>query len=128
MWKEIPPFSFSAGERKIMAHFVVKSLFSSSVAATALGLCGEYFFTVNPGEPKLVSFSQRLQAFQCVDIVRAEGENFTILTFCLGDFSQLRVSLPERQSPIVPSSSHAQSFAVGFGGFVPPFELEVDGS
>ena len=23
MWKEIPPFSFSAGERKIMAHFVV---------------------------------------------------------------------------------------------------------
>ena len=27
MWKEIPPFSFSAGERKIMAHFVVKSLF-----------------------------------------------------------------------------------------------------
>jgi len=24
MWKEIPPFSFSAGERKIMAHFVVK--------------------------------------------------------------------------------------------------------
>ena len=27
MWKEIPPFSFSAGERKIMAHFVVKTLF-----------------------------------------------------------------------------------------------------
>ena len=26
MWKEIPPFSFSAGERKIMAHFVVKSV------------------------------------------------------------------------------------------------------
>ena len=24
MWKEIPPFSFSAGERKIMAHFVVR--------------------------------------------------------------------------------------------------------
>ena len=24
MWKESPPFSFSAGERKIMAHFVVK--------------------------------------------------------------------------------------------------------
>ena len=24
MWKEIPPFSFSAGERKIMAHFVVE--------------------------------------------------------------------------------------------------------
>ena len=23
MWKEIPPFSFSADERKIMAHFVV---------------------------------------------------------------------------------------------------------
>ena len=23
MWKEIAPFSFSAGERKIMAHFVV---------------------------------------------------------------------------------------------------------
>ena len=23
MWKESPPFSFSAGERKIMAHFVV---------------------------------------------------------------------------------------------------------
>ena len=27
MWKEIPPFSFSAGERKIMAHFVVRCLF-----------------------------------------------------------------------------------------------------
>ena len=27
MWKEIPPFSFSAGERKIMAHFVVKCPF-----------------------------------------------------------------------------------------------------
>ena len=26
MWKEIPPFSFSAGERKIMAHFVVNTL------------------------------------------------------------------------------------------------------
>jgi len=26
MWKEIPAFSFSAGERKIMAHFVVKSV------------------------------------------------------------------------------------------------------
>src|SRR3990172_11818776 len=25
MWKEIPPFSFSAGERKIMAHFVVSN-------------------------------------------------------------------------------------------------------
>ena len=24
MWKEIPAFSFSAGERKIMAHFVVR--------------------------------------------------------------------------------------------------------
>jgi len=24
MWKEIPPFSFSAGERKIMAHSVVR--------------------------------------------------------------------------------------------------------
>jgi FixJ family two-component response regulator len=23
MWKEIPAFSFSAGEREIMAHFVV---------------------------------------------------------------------------------------------------------
>jgi len=28
MWKEIPPFSFSAGERKIMAHFVVRSVFT----------------------------------------------------------------------------------------------------
>ena len=27
MWKEIPPFSFSAGERKIMAHFVVNRFF-----------------------------------------------------------------------------------------------------
>ncbi|MBI2228845.1 MAG: hypothetical protein HYU46_07060 [Deltaproteobacteria bacterium] len=27
MWKEIPPFSFSAGERKIMAHFVVNPTF-----------------------------------------------------------------------------------------------------
>ena len=26
MWKEITPFSFSAGERKIMAHFVVELL------------------------------------------------------------------------------------------------------
>ena len=26
MWKEIPPFSFSAGERKIMAHFVVNGI------------------------------------------------------------------------------------------------------
>jgi hypothetical protein len=26
MRKEIPPFSFSAGERKIMVHFVVKSV------------------------------------------------------------------------------------------------------
>jgi len=26
MWKEIPPFSFSAGERKIMAHFVVNEI------------------------------------------------------------------------------------------------------
>jgi hypothetical protein len=25
MWRKIPPFSFSAGERKIMAHFVVNS-------------------------------------------------------------------------------------------------------
>ena len=25
MLKEIPPFSFSAGERKIMAHFVVNT-------------------------------------------------------------------------------------------------------
>ena len=25
MGKEIPPFSFSAGERKIMAHFVVRN-------------------------------------------------------------------------------------------------------
>jgi len=33
MWKEIPPFSFSAGERKIMAHFVVKTVFCSLVAA-----------------------------------------------------------------------------------------------
>ena len=33
MWKEIPPFSFSAGERKIMAHFVVKTAFASLVAA-----------------------------------------------------------------------------------------------
>ena len=24
MWKEIPAFSFSAGERKIMAHFVIR--------------------------------------------------------------------------------------------------------
>ena len=27
MGKDIPPFTFSAGERKIMAHFVVKSNF-----------------------------------------------------------------------------------------------------
>ena len=33
MWKEIPPFSFLAGERKIMAHFVVKTILSSLVAA-----------------------------------------------------------------------------------------------
>ena len=29
MWKESPPFSFSAGERKIMAHFVVNIFFCS---------------------------------------------------------------------------------------------------
>ena len=34
MWKEIPPFSFSAGERKIMAHFVVQTIF---VAAQPYG-------------------------------------------------------------------------------------------
>ena len=34
MWKEIPPFSFSAGERKIMAHFVVKTILSSLAAAS----------------------------------------------------------------------------------------------
>ena len=28
MGKEIPPFSFSAGERKIMAHFVVNPYFA----------------------------------------------------------------------------------------------------
>ncbi|MBI2180544.1 MAG: hypothetical protein HYU31_06970 [Deltaproteobacteria bacterium] len=28
LWKESPPFSFSAGERKIMAHFVVETLFT----------------------------------------------------------------------------------------------------
>ena len=33
MEKQIPPFSFSAGERKIMAHFVVKTIPSSLVAA-----------------------------------------------------------------------------------------------
>jgi hypothetical protein len=33
MWKEIPAFSFSAGERKIMAHFVVETFFASLVAA-----------------------------------------------------------------------------------------------
>jgi hypothetical protein len=27
MWKESPPFSFSAGERKLMNHFVVKVVF-----------------------------------------------------------------------------------------------------
>jgi len=27
MWRKIPQFSFSAGERKIMAHFVVKHPF-----------------------------------------------------------------------------------------------------
>ena len=31
MWKEITPFSFSAGERKIMAHFVV--IFISHLSA-----------------------------------------------------------------------------------------------
>jgi hypothetical protein len=33
MWKEIPAFSFSAGERKIMAHFVVNPTFLILVAA-----------------------------------------------------------------------------------------------
>src|SRR3990172_10092438 len=77
---------------------------------------------------KLISLSQRLQAFQCVDIVRAEGQNFTIFPLRLRDLSQLRVSLAESQSPIVSSPSHAQSFAVGFGGFIPHFELGVDRS
>ena len=35
MWKEIPAFSFSAGERKIMAHFVV---FLSSLTAPCLDI------------------------------------------------------------------------------------------
>jgi len=33
MWKEIPPFSFSAGERKLMTHFVVNPTFLILVAA-----------------------------------------------------------------------------------------------
>jgi len=33
LWKEIPPFSFSVGERKIMAHSVVKISLSRPVAA-----------------------------------------------------------------------------------------------
>jgi len=37
MWKEIPPFSFSAGERKIMAHFVVKCFFYFGCGSAALG-------------------------------------------------------------------------------------------
>ena len=32
MEKQIPPFSFSAGERKIMAHFVVQTVFAYLVA------------------------------------------------------------------------------------------------
>jgi hypothetical protein len=28
MWRKIPPFSFSAGESKIMAHFVVNTFFT----------------------------------------------------------------------------------------------------
>ena len=36
MWKEIPPFSFSAGERKIIAHFVVKTAFASADVVTHL--------------------------------------------------------------------------------------------
>jgi len=39
MWKESPPFSFSAGERKIMAHFVVKTVFWLRLAA----LCDSRF-------------------------------------------------------------------------------------
>ena len=34
MRKEITPFSFSAGERKIMAHFVVSKYFVSCVSIT----------------------------------------------------------------------------------------------
>jgi hypothetical protein len=37
MWKEIPPFSFSAGERKIMAHFVVKITLIAGCGFAALG-------------------------------------------------------------------------------------------
>ena len=36
MWKESPPFSFSVGERKIMAHFVVNPTFLILVAALPL--------------------------------------------------------------------------------------------
>ena len=37
MWKEIIPFSFSAGERKIMAHFVVICLFILSLRLCRAG-------------------------------------------------------------------------------------------
>ena len=40
MWKEIPPFSFSAGERKIMAHFVVRNcLVERTVSKEAVNHC-----------------------------------------------------------------------------------------
>src|SRR3990172_1557414 len=40
MWKEIPPFSFSAGERKIMAHFVVRNcLVERPVSKEAVNHC-----------------------------------------------------------------------------------------
>ena len=53
MWKEIHPFSFSAGERKIMAHFVVETVFASLVAAPPRWvLRGENSSIANPKQPK----------------------------------------------------------------------------
>ena len=42
----------SVGERKIMNHFVVISMFLLIAALRTPGLCGEDFFTLNPEEPQ----------------------------------------------------------------------------
>ena len=42
MGKEIPPFSFSAGERKIMAHFVVNEIKVNVLACPHRNLKSSY--------------------------------------------------------------------------------------
>jgi hypothetical protein len=52
MWRKIPPFSFSVGERKIMNHFVVNPVFLISLAAApSCDICGERIHGDTPRLP-----------------------------------------------------------------------------